>query len=137
MVGKMALADAPDLRHFELRDAASAAPRVEAGHWTKVGVRGERFWCRVKRVDPCGRIVGVVGNELILNAWPLGGELTYQHRHVLESVNAVDLRAFRRHVDSCGSVENGALEWHDQRISVGKAVLPKSGGVYMLGKKML
>ena len=86
---------------------------------------------------PVRSIVGVVGNELILNAWPLGGELTYQHRHVLESVNAVDLRAFRRHVDSCGSVENGALKWHGQRISVGEAVLPKSSGVYMLGKKML
>ena len=53
-------------RAFETREKGAAVPHVQTGTFVKVGVRGERFWCKVqcgKRVD--GSFVGTVDNDLL------------------------------------------------------------------------
>ena len=53
-------------RHaFEVRDPSKRQPSVDEGTLIKVGIRGERFWCRVKRVRADGALVAIVDNNLI------------------------------------------------------------------------
>lgn len=69
---------------FEVRDMRSKRPSVNAGVLIKVGVRGERFWCRVKRVREDGAVVAIVDSELMHSPWRCGDEIVVQGDHVLE-----------------------------------------------------
>ena len=50
---------------FEVRDKRAKRPSVNAGMLIKVGIRGERFWCRVKGVRDDGASVAIVDNDLL------------------------------------------------------------------------
>ena len=69
---------------FEVRDKRSKTPSVNAGVLIKVGIRGERFWCCVKRVREDGALVAVVDTELMRSSWRCGDEIVVQGDHVLE-----------------------------------------------------
>ena len=81
---------------FEERDASLPRPCVRDGRFVKVGVRGERFWCRVQKVEADGRFRAVVDITLQRSQWQRGHELVLQHEHVLESVDVADQLSFRR-----------------------------------------
>ena len=53
---------------FETRDAKTNAPRVHVGCFVKVGVRGERFWCKVLNTSEDGKLHAVVDNDLLNSA---------------------------------------------------------------------
>ena len=65
---------------FEVREKTQKRPIVNAGVLIKVGIHGERFWCRVKRERGDGALVAVVDNDLIKSPWALGDEIIVQHR---------------------------------------------------------
>jgi len=81
---------------FEVRDASLPRPRVRDGHFVKVGVRGERFWCLVRKVEADGRLRAVVDGTLQRSQWQPGHELALQNEHVLESVDVANQLSFRR-----------------------------------------
>ena len=67
---------------FEVRDKNRKRPKVELGVLIKVGVRGERFWCKVKRVRKDGALVAIVDNELLKSPWKVGHEIVVLPEHI-------------------------------------------------------
>ena len=81
---------------FETRDSKMDAPRVSAGCFVKVGIRGERFWCKVVSISD-GRLHAILDGDLLNLAWPRGHKLVLQHEHVLASATvALSRPAFKR-----------------------------------------
>ena len=75
---------------FETRDPKVAMPHVRARTFVKVGVRGERFWCRVRHERVDGALVAVVEQQLVRSHWRLGEDVVLQYSHVLEAMNVED-----------------------------------------------
>ena len=67
---------------FEVRDKRVQRPNVRDGMLIKVGIRGERFWCRVKRVRDDGALIAVVDNDLIRSHWRCGDEIVVQNNRI-------------------------------------------------------
>ena len=70
---------------FETRDKNVPRPCVQRGTLVKVGIRGERFWCRVGRVREDGSLLATVDNDLTRSPWRRGDEIVLQRSHVLEA----------------------------------------------------
>ena len=104
---------------FETRDKNAAAPRVQVGSWVKVGVRGERFWCKVRHQRNDGCLVAVVDNELLRSTWRRGDEIVLQHDYVLETAQPQDELTFKRLSAALGSASEAAIVWRDVREASG------------------
>ena len=100
---------------FELRDKRVQRPNVRDGMLIKVGIRGERFWCRVKRVCEDGALLAVVDNDLIKSHWRCGDEIVVQNNHVLETSDPKDM-AFASLLAALGSVKDATMVWRELRF---------------------
>ena len=70
-------------------------PHVGFGVWEKVGLHGERFWCKVKRVRAeDGALVATVENNLWRSALSCGDELVLSYQNVLEIADESDRLRF-------------------------------------------
>ena len=110
-------------RAFETRDKNAAVPHVQMGTFVKVGVRGERFWCKVqcgKRVD--GSFVGIVDNDLLRSPLRRGHEIVFQHSHVLEAAEPGEELTFKGLMAALGSASEAAMMWRDVREASGVGV---------------
>ena len=94
---------------FETRDANTDTPPVSVGCFVKVGIRGERFWCKVQGVSGDGKLHAIVDNDLSRSAWRRGHNLVLQSEHVLESADVRDRLTFHRLAAATGSMREGAL----------------------------
>ena len=103
---------------FELRDKSSGRPSVNAGSLIKVGIRGERFWCKVQRVRDDGALVAIVDNDLIRSPWKCGDEIVVQHNHVLECSDPKDATLASLFA-VLGSVSEAAMVWRESRLKDG------------------
>lgn len=110
---------------FEVRDASSDPPPVSAGCFVKVGIRGERFWCKVESVSGDGKLHAIVDNDLLRSAWPRGHKLVLQRQHVLESASAAQQLSFQRLVAGTGSKRDAAFLWRDMRVMQGLSARPE------------
>ena len=110
---------------FEVRDKSSKRPRVAAGMLIKVGIRAERFWCKVQRVCGDGALVAIVDNELLRSSWKCGDEIIVQQSHVLETSDPADATLAGLLAVS-GSVSEAAMVWRETRLrdSIGTKVKP-------------
>ena len=110
---------------FEVRDA-TAPPPVGVGYFVKVGMRGERFWCKVDSMSGDGTLDATVDNELLRSpAWPRGHKLILQREHVLESASVAEMLSFQRLAAATGSMREGALLWRDMRAMQGVCARPE------------
>ena len=110
-------------RAFETRDNSAAVPHVQTGTFVKVGVRGERFWCKVqsnKRVD--GSFAGIVDNDLLRSPLRCGHEIVFQHSHVLEAAEPGEELTFKGLMVALGSAADAAMMWRDVREASGVGV---------------
>lgn len=108
-------------RHaFEVCDPSRRQSSVDEGTLIKVGIRGERFWCRVKRVRADGALVAIVDNNLIKSLWRCGDEIVVQRKHVLETLGAKDM-TFAGLLSAMGSSE-AAMMWRELRLADGSGV---------------
>ena len=110
-------------RALETRDKNAAVPRVQTGTFVKLGLRGERFWCKVqcdKRVD--GSFVGIVDNDLLRSPLRRGHEIVFQHSHVLEAAEPRDELTFKGLMVALGSASDAAVMWRDVREASGVGV---------------
>ena len=115
---------------FEVRDKNRKRPKVEPGVLIKVGVRGERFWCKVKRVRKDGALVAIVDNELLKSPWKVGDELIVLPEHVLETCDAHDM-TFASLLSVLGSSE-AAMLWREMRLMDGSGATPKPKSYFVL-----
>ena len=100
---------------FETREKMAAVPHVHTGMFVKVGVRGERFWCRVQHVG-VDTLRVVVNNDLLRSPWRCGHDLVVRHEHVLESADVSDQMDFQCLVSVLGSPRKAAVAWHHIRL---------------------
>ena len=115
----------------EVRDKNRKRPKVEPGALIKVGVRGERFWCRVRRVRQDGSLVCVVDNDLIKSPWKCGDEIVVQKTHVLETSDPMDM-TFASLLSLLGSPAEAALLWRELRLMGGFGVPAKPKTFFVL-----
>ena len=115
---------------FEVRDRNRRRPKVEPGVLIKVGVRGERFWCKVKRVRKDGALVAIVDNELLKSPWKVGHELVVLPEHVLETSDPNDM-TFASLLSVLGSSE-AAMLWREMRLMDGSGVTAKPKTFFVL-----
>ena len=115
---------------FEVRDPSRRQPSVDAGTLIKVGIRGERFWCRVKRVREDGVLVATVDNDLIKSPWKCGDEIVVQHKHVLETSDPTDT-TLASLLSALGSSE-AAMLWRELRLMRGSDVEAKPKTCFVL-----
>ena len=118
---------------FEERDASLPQLPVRKGVFVKIGVRQERFWCRVQHVGTDTLRV-VVDNELLHSPWQRGHELVVQHRHVLEVADTTDFLTFSSLVDTLGSQRRAAHVWRDARVVAGVGVSPRPDTWFVVPK---
>ena len=111
---------------FEIHEARLPPPRVHVGCFVKVGIRRERFWCRVCGVCANGTLRATVDNDLVRSAWSRGHELVLQSEHVLEAADDTERLTFQWLVDTLGSEREAALAWQDTRIASGAACRRKA-----------
>ena len=111
---------------FEVRDKSSKRPRVAVGMLIKVGVRRERFWCKVQRVRDDGALVAVVDNELLRSPWKCGDEIVVQESHVLETSDPEDA-TFASLLTVLGSVSEASMLWRELRLRDGSGASVKPG----------
>ena len=72
-------------------------PHVGIGAWVKVGLHGERFWCKVKRVRAeDGAFVATVDNNLQRSPYRCGDGIVLSRRHVLEVAGDEDRLQYER-----------------------------------------
>ena len=90
---------------FEVHDKNRKRPNAEPGVLIKVGVRGERFWCKVKGVRRDGALLAVVDNDLLKSQWKAGDEIVVLPEHVLETSNPSSDMTFTRLLSALGSAE--------------------------------
>ena len=118
-------------RHaFEVRDPSKRQPSVDEGTLIKVGIRGERFWCRVKRVRADGALVAIVDNNLIKSPWRCGDEIVVQRKHVLETLDPKDMSLAS--LLSVMGVSEAAMMWRELRLENGSGVLAKPKTFFVL-----
>ena len=118
-------------RHaFEVRGPSRRQPSVDEGTLIKVGVRGERFWCRVKRVRADGALVAIVDNNLIKSPWRCGDEIVVQLKHVLETLDPKDMSLVS--LLSVLGVSEAAMMWRELRLENGSGVLAKPKTLFVL-----
>ena len=118
-------------RHaFEVRDPSKRQPSVDEGTLIKVGVRGERFWCKVKRVRKDGALVAIVDNNLIKSPWRCGDEIVVQLKHVLETLDPKDMSLAS--LLSVLGVSEAAMMWRELRLENGSGVLAKPKTFFVL-----
>ena len=115
---------------FEVRDRNRKQPKLEPGVLIKVGVRGERFWCKVKRVRKDGALVSIVDNELLKSPWKVGHEIVVLPEHVLETSDPNDM-TFASLLSALGSSE-AAMLWRELRIKDGSGVAAKPKTFFVL-----
>ena len=115
---------------FEVRDKNRKRPQVEPGVLIKVGVRGERFWCKVKRVRKDGAIVAIVDNELLKSPWKVGHEIVVLLEHVLETSDPNDM-TFASLLSVWGSSE-AAMLWREMRLMDGSGAKAKPKAFFVL-----
>ena len=96
---------------FETRDRSLPVPNVQVGSYVKVGIRGERFWCRVSRERADGSILAIIDNFLLRSPWRCGDEIVLQRSHVLEAADYGDALMFRALWATLGSVSEAAMAW--------------------------
>ena len=120
------------LRHhtFEVRDRNRKRPKVEPGLLIKVGVRGERFWCKVQRVRKDSALVAIVDNELLKSKWKVGDEIVVLHEHVLETSDPNDM-TFASLLSVLGSSE-AAMLWRELRFMDGSGAVAKPKTCFVL-----
>jgi hypothetical protein len=118
-------------RHaFEVRDPSKRQPSVDEGTLIKVGIRGERFWCRVKRVRADGALVAIVDNDLIKSPWRCGDEIVVQCKHVLETLDPKDMSLAS--LLSVMGVSEAAMMWRELRLADGPGVIAKPKTFFVL-----
>ena len=100
---------------FETRDKNVPRPCVQRGTLVKVGIRGERFWCRVGRVREDGWLLATVDNDLTRSPWRRGDEIVLQRSHVLEASEPWDVLTFSGLLAALGSASEAAMVWRDLR----------------------
>ena len=115
---------------FEVRDRNRKRPKVEPGVLIKVGVRGERFWCKVQRVRKDGALVAIVDNELIKSPWKVGHELVVLPEHVLETSDPNDM-TFASLLSALGS-SDAAMLWRAMRLMDGSGATAKPKTFFVL-----
>lgn len=115
---------------FEVRDKNRKRPKVEPGVLIKVGVRGERFWCKVKGVRKDGALVAIVDNDLLRSPWKVGDEIVVLHEHVLETSDPSDM-TFASLLSALHSSE-AAMLWRELRLADGAGVAAKPKTVFVL-----
>jgi hypothetical protein len=97
---------------FETRDRSLPVPNVQVGSYVKVGIRGERFWCRVSRERADGSILAIIDNFLLRSPWwQRGDEIVLQRSHVLEAADYGDELMFRSLWATLGSISEAAMAW--------------------------
>ena len=116
---------------FEVRDKSRGRPRVGVGTLIKVGIRGERFWCKVRGVRQDGSLVCVVDNDLIKSPWKCGDEIVVQSTHVLETSDPMDM-TFASLLSLMGSPAEAALLWRELRLMGGSGVRAKQRTFFVL-----
>jgi hypothetical protein len=115
---------------FEVRDKNRRSPKAEPGVLIKVGVRGERFWCKVKRVRKDGAIVAIVDNELLKSPRKVGDEIVVLPEHVLETSDPNDM-TFASLLSVLGSSE-AAMLWREMRLMDGSGATAKPKTFFVL-----
>ena len=115
---------------FEVRDRNRKRQKVEPGVLIKVGVRGERFWCKVQRVRKDGALVAIVDNELFKSPWRVGHELVVLPEHVLETSDPNDM-TFASLLSVLGSSE-AAMLWREMRLMDGSGATAKPKTFFVL-----
>ena len=96
----------------------------------KVGVRGERFWCKVRGVRKDGALVAIVDNDLLRSPWKVGDELAVHPEHVLETSDPNDM-TFVSLLSALGSSE-AAMLWRELRLMDGSGVKAKPKTFFVL-----
>ena len=96
---------------FETRDRRVATPNVQVGSYVRVGIRGERFWCRVSRERSDGSLLAQVDSYLTKSPWKRGDEIVLQRSHVLEAVDDRDALVCRALWATLGSAPAAAMAW--------------------------
>jgi hypothetical protein len=115
---------------FEVRDKNRKRPKVELGVLIKVGVRGERFWCKVRGVRKDGALVAIVDNDLLRSPWKVGDEIVVLHEHVLETSDPSDM-TFASLLSALRSSE-AAMLWRELRLADGAGVAAKPKTFFVL-----
>ena len=116
---------------FEVRDERLKRPNVNAGMLIKVGIRGERFWCRVKGMLDDGAIVAIVDNDLLRSPWRCGDEIVVQLTNVLEVSDPNDM-TFAGLLATLSSVSDAAIVWRELRLRDGSGVRAKPKTCFVL-----
>ena len=114
----------------EVCDKSVQRPNVQDGMLVKVGIRGERFWCKVKRVRRDGALVAIVDNDLIKSPWRCGDEIVVQLKHVLETLDPKDMSLAS--LLSVMGVSEAAMLWRELRLENGSGVLAKPKTCFVL-----
>ena len=112
-------------RMFETRAAGTPLPRVQVGSFVKIGLRGERFWCRVVGVGLDDLLRVTVDNDLLKSPLSCGDEIKIQREHVLEAADISDRLTFQAIATALGSHREAALVWRDLRRLGGSTVQPQ------------
>ena len=112
--------DRRDSQHFEMRggEACVELSKLVPEHsWVKVGMRGERFWCKVQAIDASSGLLSVtVDNELVGDhGFGLGSRLEVRRAQVLDIATAADMQECQRLACMLGTETDGALAWRMQR----------------------
>ena len=115
---------------FEERATGTVQPRVEQGMWVKVGLREERFWCKVLQKRLNGELLVTVENYLKLSRLRLGEQVVLQPCHVLETADLQDFLVFSQLTGVLG-LQGGAGLWRDSRVMEGVGVTPKQNSVFV------
>ena len=81
---------------FELRPTGSPDPTVhiltnKGAAWAKVGLPGERFWCKIESVDGDGMVQMTIDNTLRASTLRAGDRIALPRKHVLDVATTADL----------------------------------------------
>ena len=126
--------DAP----FELRPSGSPDPTVhilanKGVAWAKVGLPGERFWCKIESVDGDGMVQMTIDNTLRESTKLRAGDrIALPRKHVLDVATTADLQDWMARVHAARALadsdeaarRNTALAFWADRIASGVAPLP-------------
>ena len=105
-------------------------PDVGIGAWVKVGLHGERFWCKVKRVRAeDGALVATVENNLWRSPYRCGDGIVLSRRNVLEVADDSDRLLYEVVCAVLGDRRDAALQWHEVRAALGLSPPVAEGAV--------
>lgn len=117
---------------FETRDKRAVEPRVQKGTFVKLGIRGERFWCRVRHIHECNHLVGELDNHLLRSPWKPGDEISFQRIHILETMEPADELTFHTLHAALGSASEAAMMLHAARAAKGLAAKARPPTLFLL-----